>query len=163
MRPTEAVVDLGAISRNVERLVAHAAPAAVCAITKADAYGHGAVAVSRVALDAGAAMVGVALVEEGVELRRSGVRAPILLLSEPRPNEMFEVVSARLTPTVYTPDGIAALVAAVGFEPGQQRSPRLGLLGMRERVELLNGEFHLHAEPGKGTRIDVRIPLQAAA
>lgn len=120
MRPTEAVVDLGAISRNVERLVAHAAPAAVCAITKADAYGHGAVAVSRVALDAGAAMVGVALVEEGVELRRSGVRAPILLLSEPRPNEMFEVVSARLTPTVYTPDGIAALVAAVGFEPGHE-------------------------------------------
>lgn len=120
MRPTEAVVDLGAISRNVERLVAHAAPAAVCAITKADAYGHGAVAVSRAALDAGAAMVGVALVEEGIELRRSGVRAPILLLSEPRPNEMFEVVSAGLTPTVYTPDGIAALVAAVGFEPGHE-------------------------------------------
>ncbi|MEM7095711.1 MAG: alanine racemase [Actinomycetota bacterium] len=118
MRPTEAIVDLGAIARNVERLCDVASPAALCAVTKADGYGHGAVAVSRAALDAGASMVAVALVEEGLELRRNGVRAPILLLSEPRPNEMFEIVGARLTPTVYTPDGIAALVAAVGFEPG---------------------------------------------
>ncbi len=119
MRPTEATVDLGAFARNVERLAAHAAPAALCAVTKADGYGHGAVATSRAALDAGAAMIAVALVEEGMELRQSGVRAPILLLSEPRPNEMFEVVGAGLTPTVYTADGIAALVAAVGFEPGE--------------------------------------------
>lgn len=118
MRPTEAAIDLGAVSRNVERLVAHAAPAELCAVTKADAYGHGAVAVSRTALEAGATTIGVALVEEGIELRRNGIQAPILLLSEPRPNEMFEVVSGRLTPTVYTPNGIAALVAAVGFEPG---------------------------------------------
>lgn len=120
MRPTEAVIDLGAIGRNVERLVELAAPAAMCTVTKADAYGHGAVAVSRVALEAGASMVAVALVEEGIELRRNGIRAPILLLSEPRPNEMFEVVRARLTPTVYTPDGIAALVAAAGFESGDE-------------------------------------------
>lgn len=116
MRSTEAVVDLGAIGRNVERLVTVAAPAALCAVTKADAYGHGLLAASRVALDAGATMLAVALVEEGIELRENGVRAPILLLSEPRPNEMFEVVAARLTPTVYTPDGIAALVAAAGFD-----------------------------------------------
>lgn len=114
MRPTEAVVDLGAIARNVERLVAHAAPAMVCAVTKADGYGHGSVACARVALDAGASWVAVALVEEGIELRRSGIRAPILLLSEPRPGEMFEVVEHDLTPTVYSPIGLAALVAAAG-------------------------------------------------
>ena len=119
MRPTEATVDLGAFARNVERLAAHAAPAQLCAVTKADGYGHGAVATSRAALDAGATMIAVALVEEGIELRQSGVRAPILLLSEPRPNEMFEVVGAGLTPTVYTADGIAALVAAADFEPGE--------------------------------------------
>lgn len=120
MRPTEAIIDLGAIGRNVERLVAHSAPAQICAVTKADGYGHGAVAVSRVAIEAGASMVAVALVEEGIELRNNGITSPILLLSEPRPNEMFEVVSARLTPTVYTPQGIAALVAAFGFEPGDE-------------------------------------------
>lgn len=123
MRPTEATVDLGAIARNVERLRALAAPAELCAVTKADAYGHGAVAASRAAIDAGASMIAVALVEEGIELRANGIRVPILLLSEPRPNEMFEVVGARLTPTVYTPDGIAALVAAVGFEPGDEPLP----------------------------------------
>lgn len=117
MRPTEAVVDLGAIGRNVERLVKHVAPAMVCAVTKADAYGHGSVACSRVAMDAGASWIAVALVEEGIELRRSGLRAPILLLSEPRPGEMFEVVEADLTPTVYSAVGLAALVAAAGSRP----------------------------------------------
>jgi len=117
MRPTEAVVDLGAISRNIDRLVAHAAPAMVCAVTKADGYGHGSVACARAALDAGASWIGVALVEEGIELRRSGIRAPILLLSEPRPGEMFEVVEHDLTPTVYSPVGLAALVAAAGSRP----------------------------------------------
>lgn len=117
MRPTEAVVDLGAVGRNVERLVEHVAPAMVCAVTKADAYGHGSVACSRVAMDAGASWIAVALVEEGIELRRSGLRAPILLLSEPRPGEMFEVVEADLTPTVYSAIGLAALVAAAGSRP----------------------------------------------
>ena len=68
MRPTEAVIDLGAIGRNVERLVARAAPAQVCAVTKADGYGHGSVASARAALDAGATWIAVALVEEGIEL-----------------------------------------------------------------------------------------------
>lgn len=117
MRPTEAVVDLGAIGRNIERLVEHIAPSMVCAVTKADAYGHGSVACSRVAIDAGATWIAVALVEEGIELRRSGLRAPILLLSEPRPGEMFEVVEAELTPTVYSAKGLAALVAAAGSRP----------------------------------------------
>ena len=114
MRPTEAVIDLGAIRRNVERLVERAAPAQVCAVTKADAYGHGSVASARAALDAGATWIAVALVEEGIELRRSGITAPVLLLSEPRPGEMFEVVEAGLTPTVYSSIGLAALVAAAG-------------------------------------------------
>jgi len=114
MRATEAAIDLGAIGRNVERLVAHAAPAQVCAVTKADGYGHGSVACARAALDAGATWIAVALVEEGIELRRSGITAPILLLSEPRPGEMFEVVEVDLTPTVYSSIGLAALVAAAG-------------------------------------------------
>lgn len=120
MRPTEAVVDLGAISRNVETLASFAAPAQLCAVAKADAYGHGSVAIARAALDAGATWIAVALVEEGIELRRSGIRSPILLLSEPRPGEMFEVVEAELTPTVYTPVGIAALVAATGSRPSAE-------------------------------------------
>ena len=62
-------------------------------MVKANGYGHGAVPVARAALEAGAAWLGVALVEEGVQLRDAGIDAPILLLSEPRP-EAARVVAA---------------------------------------------------------------------
>ena len=55
----------------------------LCAVVKADGYGHGAVAVARAALDGGASWLAVALVEEGVALRDAGVEAPVLVLSEP--------------------------------------------------------------------------------
>ena len=84
----------------------------MCAVVKADGYGHGAVATGRVAVESGADWLAVALVEEGMELREGGITAPILLLSEPRPNEMFEVVDHDLTPAVYSPAGCAAAAAA---------------------------------------------------
>jgi len=115
MRPTEAVVDLGAIARNTTRLIAAAAPAEVCVVVKADGYTHGSIPVARAALEAGATWLAVALVEEGAALRDAGIDAPILVLSEPRPDEMFEVVEHRLTPSVYTQVGIAAIGAAAGF------------------------------------------------
>ncbi len=89
-----------------------AAPAALLATVKADAYGHGAVPVARAALDAGATWLGVAFVEEGIELREAGIDAPILLLSEPPPAAAPVVVARRLTPFVYTRGGIDALGAA---------------------------------------------------
>lgn len=119
MRPTEAVVDLSAIARNIAALASFASPAQLCVVVKADAYGHGAVATARVAVESGASWIAVALVEEGIELRRSGLTCPILVLSEPRPGEMFEVVEFGLTPTVYTPTGVAALVAGAAGLPGR--------------------------------------------
>jgi alanine racemase len=113
-RPVWAEVDLGAIAANVRALVAMSAPAGVLAVVKADAYGHGAVPVSRAVLEAGAAGVGVALVEEGVELRDAGIAdALIIVLSEPVPDAAETVVERRLTPVVYTAAGIEALAKAV--------------------------------------------------
>jgi alanine racemase len=74
----EAVVDLGAIAHNVRVLREHAGPAQVMAVVKADGYGHGAVEVARAALDAGAAELGVATVDEALALRAAGVTAPVL-------------------------------------------------------------------------------------
>ena len=79
----------------------------------ADGYGHGAVPVARAALDAGASWLGVALVEEGAELRAAGIDAPILVLSEPPPAAAPAVVGLGLTPVAYTPVGIEALAKAV--------------------------------------------------
>ncbi len=114
VRPTAVVVDLDAIRHNVRTLGAVAAAAEVCAVVKADAYGHGAVPVARAALDGGATWLGVALVEEGRDLRAAGIEAPVLLLSEPPVDAVGALLDARLTPTVYRPEFLAALDASAG-------------------------------------------------
>ncbi len=80
-------------------------------MVKADGYGHGAVDVARAAIGAGAEGLCVALVEEGIELRRAGVDAPILILSEQPPEAAARIVEHRLTPTVYRRVFLDALVA----------------------------------------------------
>jgi len=112
-RPVWAEVDLAAIADNVRALQAVAAPAELLAVVKADAYGHGAIPVSRAAVDAGVSTLGVALVEEGVALRDAGITASILVLSEPVPDAAETVVQRGLTPVVYTASGIDALAKAV--------------------------------------------------
>lgn len=99
------------------------APSAVWAVVKADGYGHGAVAVAKAALEAGAAGLCVALVQEGIELRLAGIDAPILLLSEQPSAQAAQIVEHRLTPTVYSVaavDAIAAAAAAAStdYKPG---------------------------------------------
>src|SRR4029077_7038510 len=112
-RPAWVAVDLDAIRGNVRALVSAAAPAALLATVKADAYGHGAVPVARGAVEAGAAFLGVGFVDEGIELREAGIDTPILLLSEPPPVAVAAVVAYGLTPLVYTVNGIDALAKAV--------------------------------------------------
>jgi alanine racemase len=79
----EAVVDLDAIAHNVRLLREHAGSAEVMAVVKADGYGHGAVAVGRAALAAGAAELGVATIDEALALRRDGVCSPVLAWLHP--------------------------------------------------------------------------------
>lgn len=107
-------VDLSAIADNVRVVRAAVAPSAVWAVVKADAYGHGAEGVARAALGAGAAGLCVALVEEGVELRRAGIGGPVLILSEQPIAQFPAIVAHGLTPTLYSPDAIDAFARAVG-------------------------------------------------
>jgi alanine racemase len=119
-RPAWAEVDLGAVRHNVALLAALVAPARLCAVVKAAGYGHGSVPVARAAIDGGASWLAVAMVEEGAVLRRHGVDAPILVLSEPPLDSFDDVVALGLTPTVYTQEGLEAAakaVAGVGAEP----------------------------------------------
>ncbi|MGA5464169.1 alanine racemase [Mycobacterium sp. NPDC050041] len=74
----QAVVDLDAIAHNIAVLRERAGSAQVMAVVKADGYGHGAGAVGRAALAAGAAELGVATLDEALALRRDGVTAPVL-------------------------------------------------------------------------------------
>ena len=106
-----AEVDLGAVRHNIAHIREVVAPSAVWAVVKADGYGHGAIDVARAAIDAGAEGLCVALTSEGIELRRAGIDAPILLLSEQPEDNAPHIVRYRLTPSVYTRRFLDALVA----------------------------------------------------
>lgn len=121
LRPVWAEVDLAAVRHNVGVLAGLAAPAGLCAVVKAGAYGHGAVEVARAALEGGASWLAVALVEEGAELRAAGIDAPVLVLSEPPPIAMAEMVGLDLTPTLYTAEGLASMAAASAEAGGPPR------------------------------------------
>jgi alanine racemase len=117
-RPAWAEVDLTALARNTATIAELVAPASLCAVVKADGYGHGARTVAATLLDAGATSLGVALVDEGIELRDDGIDAPILLLSEAPPTALRDAIAARLTLTVGSLHGARALVdAAAGAPP----------------------------------------------
>jgi alanine racemase len=109
-RPTTVEVDLDAVRHNTAALKPD--DAELMAVVKANAYGHGAVPVARAALQGGATWCGVALVEEGLELRTAGIEAPILVLSEFPPGAEAVALAHRLTPSVYSADGLARLAAA---------------------------------------------------
>lgn len=82
------------------------------AVVKANAYGHGAVQVARVLEGEGVAMLGVALVEEGIELRSGGVKAPILVMGGSYEGGYALMVEHRLTPTLFRREHIQGLIAA---------------------------------------------------
>ena len=105
IRPTVAEVNLGAIVRNAERVAAAVGDAAVWAVIKADAYGHGAVPVAR-ALGQSCPRLAVSLVEEALELRAAGVRVPITVLSAYYDRCHGQVLDEDLTPVVYEPSDL---------------------------------------------------------
>jgi len=76
----------------------------ICVPVKADAYGHGALQISKTALEAGAYCLGVASVSEGIELRKGGINAPILLFSQPHPSEIPFIIKAKLISFVSDAD-----------------------------------------------------------
>ena len=107
-----AEVHTGLIQHNVAIIAERVAPAQVWAVVKANAYGHGAIPVAQAALQAGAQGLCVAIVDEGVALRRAGATCPILILSEQPPEMNDFIVGYELTPTVSTTRGAATLAAA---------------------------------------------------
>lgn len=113
IRPTWAEIDLACIRHNLLEIRKHLPPTTrILTAVKADAYGHGAVAVSRVAIEAGASYLGVASVEEGIELRQAGIDVPILVMGYTPMNGAAEVVAWDLTQTIFELDSAQALSQA---------------------------------------------------
>lgn len=106
-----AVVDLGAISRNVETLRAHAGGTAAMVVVKADGYGHGAVPVARAALEGGAQWLGAAAIEEALALRAAGLTSPILAWLHETDAPFAAAVEAGIDLGISSVDQLEALVA----------------------------------------------------
>lgn len=109
-RPTVGEVDLGALEFNY-RQIKKRIPGGVklLAVVKADAYGHGSVPVSLRLEKLGVEYFGVAIPEEGVELRRGGVKTPILVLGGIFGEEVEQIFRFRLTPVVFGKDSLKIL------------------------------------------------------
>ena len=97
-------IDLAALTHNIKQLKKILSPQTeLMAVVKADAYGHGAIAVSQTALAAGASWLGVATIPEGIELREAGIKAPILLLGATHtPEQVKAITHWHLQPTICT-------------------------------------------------------------
>ncbi len=96
-------INLSAIQNNVMAIKGILPPECIfMAVVKADAYGHGAVKVARTAINSGARYLGVATVDEGVELRKADIDAPILILSEPPIASIPLLLAYRIMPAVST-------------------------------------------------------------
>lgn len=109
-RPVWAEIDLSAIAHNVKVFMAKLPPQTrFCAVVKADAYGHGAVAVAKQALQAGASYLAVAILSEAIELRKAEITAPILVLGYTALQDAPIIVDYDITQTVFTQEAAAAL------------------------------------------------------
>jgi alanine racemase len=103
-------IDHSALRHNLAHLRAHTQPGTkICAVVKANAYGHGATEVARTLVDAGAEHLAVITLDEALALREAGIRAPILLLHEPPHSRVDEVIAADLVSVVFTPRTIQLL------------------------------------------------------
>lgn len=98
-RPTWAEVSLAALRQNFRTVQKHVgANVTVCAVVKADAYGHGAVECSRALEAEGARWLGVTSLDEAIPLREAGIQSNILLMTGFWRGEESEIVRLRLTP-----------------------------------------------------------------
>jgi len=112
-RPTWAEVSLTALRQNFRTVQKHVgAGVTVCAVVKADAYGHGALECSRALEAEGARWLGVTSLDEAIPLREAGVHANILLMTGFWRGEESEIVRLNLTPTVWEPWQIESLETA---------------------------------------------------
>lgn len=119
-RPVWAEVDLAAIKHNVKEIKKCIEPGVkFCAVVKADAYGHGAVAVARAVLSAGADRLAVAILDEAIALRQAGFLVPIQILGYTPTYQARTVAGYDIAQTVYSLDAVRALSAA-GLDTGKK-------------------------------------------
>lgn len=147
-------VNLAAIERNCARLRSVAgSDTALCAVVKANAYGHGTVPAARAALAGGAEWLAVAAAEEATELRAAGVAAPVLMMGALSADELPVALSAEADVVAWRA-GFVEAVREVARSRGLDRvrvhvklDVGMGRLGIRDADELLEIAREVDAAP----------------
>jgi alanine racemase len=142
LRRAAATVDLGAVARNCTRLKNVLGDAELCAVVKADGYGHGAVASARAALAGGATRLAVATAGEAVELRAAGIDVSLLVMGALTSSELQEAATTGADVVCWHPSFVADVAAAAeraGTTIGvhSKLDSGMGRLGTRDPDEAL--------------------------
>jgi alanine racemase len=143
-------VNVAAIERNCARLAAIAAPARLCAVVKADGYGHGAAPAARAALAGGASSLAVATVVEARDLRAARIAAPLLVMGALSAEELDIAVAARADVVAWREEFVAtvaerATAAPIGVHV--KLDTGMGRLGTRDPDEATRVADAVAAEP----------------
>ncbi|MBN1895001.1 alanine racemase [bacterium] len=124
VRPTHVEVDLNRLRENYQAIRRHVAPAKIMPILKANAYGHGMVRIARAMEELGTDYIGVAVLEEGILIRKAGVRLPILVLGGIVGNQVPHFLKHGLT------------ITASSLEKLRQVNEAADAMGVTARVHL---------------------------
>jgi alanine racemase len=125
-------VNLAAIERNVARLRdGLTAGTSLCAVIKADGYGHGAVPCARAALTGGASWLAVATAEEALELREAGLECPVLVMGALSGDELPVALAARADVVAWSEEFVRSLSGA-GVGVHVKLDSGMGRLGTRD-------------------------------
>jgi alanine racemase len=139
-----AEIDLKAIAHNVRELRRITHPGArLMGVVKANGYGHGAIGVARCALQNGAERLGVARIDEGIQLRAAGIKAPILIFGYTLPERTPEILEYDLTQTVYTL-AFARALSRTAVSVGKKIRIHLKIDTGMGRLGLLSKNFKSH-------------------
>ncbi len=147
-RPVWVEVSLAALSENLQAIRGHVgAQRKILAVVKGNAYGHGAVPVSKALARAGADWLGVTCSQEGIELRAAGIRLPILLLAGFWPGEEKRIIEESLTPALTRIEQLALLERAAARCKVNPRRP----IGVHLKID--TGMNRLGIAPGDMERL----------
>ena len=128
-------VNVAAVERNCATLARAAGGAALCAVVKADGYGHGADSAARAALAGGAQWLAVATAAEAAALRRAGIDARVLVMGALTPQELDVALEARADVVAWTTDLVAGVAARGGGRVHVKLDSGMGRLGTRDPAE----------------------------
>ena len=177
MRAAWAQVDLKALRNNYQEIKKQLKPKVkLCAVVKADAYGHGAVPVARIAVSAGADYLAVATLSEGIELRQAGFTTPILLLGLVTPAEAAQVAAYDITQVVCSL-ALAKALAEAGAAQNKTVKIHLkvdtgmGRIGVRPdakdkgytKLQLAKFEQAIKAVEAQGIKLAIKHIAESAA